>query len=612
MINKEEWKSLVQNTLQRMYEESGHEGLLSPVVLQVPPKPEMGDLAFPLFAYAKAFSKAPNVLAQELSARINALDGDFGANKPDGEAFALGPYMNVRVNMDSVVSQMYGKIKAGGASYGHSNLLGTKKVMIEFSCPNTNKPLHLGHVRNDCIGQSMSQILKACGADVMKVNLINNRGVHICKSMLAYQKFGNGETPESSGIKGDHLVGNYYVRFAEWEAHELEKDTAANIAKGMSEEDAKALAKKENGPDMEAQAMLRKWEQGDPQVMDLWKLMNGWTLAGVAQTYERTGISFDKYYYESDTYKLGKDKVLEGLERGIFQKADDGSVYIDNSDIGLDRKILLRRDGTSIYITQDIGTAINRHEDWPFDSLIYVVASEQNYHFKVLFHVLDKLGYPWAKDLHHLSYGMVFLPEGKMKSREGTVVDADDLIQSLTDMAKEQILEKGREGDLDDVDDTAHKIALGALDYYILQFNPSKDFVFNPKESLSFTGNTGPYLQYMGARISSMLRKYDASQYSDVPFDPAVLSLEDEREMLKMLSSFPEIVGKACSQYDPSIVCSFLYDLSKRFSHWYHDNQILKADTPELVKARVSLCEMVLQVMKNAFDLVGIPFLEKM
>ncbi len=612
MINKEEWKGLVQNTLQRMYEECGHEGMLSPVVLQVPPKPEMGDLAFPLFAYAKAFSKAPNVIAQELSARVNALDGDFGANKPDGEAFALGPYMNVRVNMDSVVSQMYGKIKSSGASYGHSNLLEDRKVMIEFSCPNTNKPLHLGHVRNDCIGQSMSQILKACGANVMKVNLINNRGVHICKSMLAYQKFGNGETPQSSGIKGDHLVGNYYVRFAQWEAQELKKDTKANMAKGMSEEDAKALAKKENGPDMEAQAMLRKWEQGDPQVMDLWKLMNGWTLDGVAQTYERTGISFDKYYYESDTYKLGKDKVLEGLERGIFQKADDGSIYIDNSDIGLDRKILLRRDGTSIYITQDIGTAINRHEDWPFDSLIYVVASEQNYHFKVLFHVLDKLGYAWAKDLHHLSYGMVFLPEGKMKSREGTVVDADNLIDDLTKMAKEQILEKGREDDLDDVDDTAHKIALGALNYYILQFNPNKDFVFNPKESLSFNGNTGPYLQYMGARISSMLRKYDEAAYHDVAFNPAVLSLEDEREMLKMLSSFPEVVGKACTQYDPSIVCAFLYDLSKKFSHWYHDNQILKADTPELVKARVSLCEMVLQVMKNAFDLVGIPFLEKM
>jgi len=607
MVNKEEWKSFVQNSLQKIYENAGHEGVLQPLVMQVPPKPEMGDLAFPLFSYAKAFGKAPNIISQELCSFIDNLE-----EKPDGQAFALGPYLNVKVNMDSIVAQMYSKIKNEGSSYGNSQSLNAKKVMIEFSCPNTNKPLHLGHVRNDCIGQSMSQILKACGASVMKVNLINNRGVHICKSMLAYQKFSNGETPESSGIKGDHLVGNYYVRFAQWEASELEKDIKANLEKGMSEEEAKASAKKTNKPDLEAQEMLRKWEMGDPEVLRLWKLMNTWTLEGVAQTYKNTGISFDKYYYESDTYKLGKDKVLEGLERGIFQKAEDGSIYIDNSDIGLDKKILLRRDGTSIYITQDIGTAINRHEDWPFDSLIYVVASEQNYHFKVLFHVLDKLGYPWAKDLHHLSYGMVFLPEGKMKSREGTVVDADDLILSLTSMAKEQILEKGREDELEDVDDTAHKIALGALNYYILQFNPTKDFVFNPKESLSFNGNTGPYLQYMGARISSMLRKYDAASYKDVAFEPSLLGLEDEREMLKMLVSFPETVAKACSLYDPSIVCAFLYDLSKKFSHWYHDNQILKASSPSLVKARVSLCEMVLQVMKNAFDLVGIPFLEKM
>ncbi len=607
MVNKEEWKNFVQNSLQKIYEDAGHEGVLQPLVMQVPPKPEMGDLAFPLFSYAKAFGKAPNIISQELCAFIENVE-----EKPAGQAFALGPYLNVKVNMDSVVAQMYDKIKKEGPSYGHSNALNSKKVMIEFSCPNTNKPLHLGHVRNDCIGQSMSQILKACGASVMKVNLINNRGVHICKSMLAYQKFSNGETPESSGIKGDHLVGNYYVRFAQWETSELEKDIKANLEKGMPEEEAKAAAKKTNKPDLEAQEMLRKWEMGDPEVLRLWKLMNTWTLEGVAQTYKNTGISFDKYYYESDTYKLGKDKVLEGLERGIFQKAEDGSIYIDNADIGLDKKILLRRDGTSIYITQDIGTAISRHEDWPFDSLIYVVASEQNYHFKVLFHVLDKLGYPWAKDLHHLSYGMVFLPEGKMKSREGTVVDADDLILSLTSMAKEQILEKGREEELEDVDDTAHKIALGALNYYILQFNPSKDFVFNPKESLSFNGNTGPYLQYMGARISSMLRKYDKASYEDVAFEPSLLSLEDEREMLKMLASFQEIVAKSCSLYDPSIICAFLYDISKKFSHWYHDNQILKASSPALVKARVSLCEMVLQVMKNAFDLVGIPFLEKM
>ncbi len=609
MIDKAQWKNLVQERLQGLYEKSGHEGKLQDVVIQVPPKPELGDLAFPLFAYAKAFSKAPNILSQELSADINAL-----ADKPDGEAFAAGPYMNVRLNMDKMVADLYRQVIGSADGFGKTGILGGRKVMIEFSCPNTNKPLHLGHVRNDCIGQSMSQILKAGGAEVMKVNLINNRGVHICKSMLAYKKFGNGETPESSGIKGDHLVGNYYVRFAQWEKEVLDRDTAAYEAQGMSHDDAVAKAKAENGPDLEAQAMLRDWENGVPEVIDLWKMMNRWTLDGVDETYRNTGISFDKYYYESDTYKLGKDKVLEGLERGVFQKADDGAIYIDNADIGLDKKILLRKDGTSIYITQDIGTAINRHEDWPFDSLIYVVASEQKYHFKVLFHVLDKLGYPWAKDLHHLSYGMVFLPEGKMKSREGTVVDADDLIKSLTDMAREEIVDKGREADLDDVDRTAHDIALGALNYYILQFDPNKDFVFNPKESLSFNGNTGPYLQYMGARISSMLRKYDEvrSTYDGIAFDPSLLTLEDEREIIKLIGAFPETVAKACRQYDPSVICSFLYDISKLFSHWYHDNQILKADTPQLVKARVCLCEMVLQVMKNAFDLVGIPFLEKM
>ena len=609
MIDKAQWKDLVQTRLQLMYENSGHEGKLADVVIQVPPKPELGDLAFPLFAFAKAFSKAPNILAQTLSEDINAL-----SDKPDGEAFAAGPYMNVRLNMDKMVAKLYEQIVSEAAAFGKTGKLDGRKVMIEFSCPNTNPPLHLGHVRNDCIGQSMSQILKACGADVMKVNLINNRGVHICKSMLAYKKFGNGETPESSGIKGDHLVGNYYVRFAQWEKEVLDKDTATFEAQGLSHDDAVKVAKANNGPDLEAQAMLRDWENGVPEVIDLWKRMNRWTLDGVAETYENTGISFDKYYYESDTYKLGKDKVLEGLEKGVFQKAEDGAIYIDNSDIGLDRKILLRKDGTSIYITQDIGTAINRHEDWPFDSLIYVVASEQKYHFKVLFHVLDKLGYPWAKDLHHLSYGMVFLPEGKMKSREGTVVDADDLIKSLTDMAREEILEKGRDGDLDDVDQTAHDIALGALNYYILQFDPNKDFVFNPRESLSFNGNTGPYLQYMGARISSMLRKYDEvrADYDKIAFDPSVLSLEDERELIKLVGSFPETVAKSCSQYDPSVICAFLYDMSKRFSHWYHDNQILKAETPALVKSRVCLCEMVLQAMRNAFDLVGIPFLEKM
>ena len=609
MIDKEQWKALVQARLQSLFEKTGRQGQLPEVVIQVPPKPEMGDLAFPLFAFAKSFGKAPNMISQMLSDDINAL-----VDKPDGQAFAAGPYMNVRLNMDGMVRELYKQIVKQASEFGKTDILEGKKVMIEFSCPNTNKPLHLGHVRNDCIGQSMSQILKACGAEVMKVNLINNRGVHICKSMLAYKKFGNGETPESSGIKGDHLVGNYYVKFAQWEKEVMDQDIARLMASGMSEDDAKAKAKEINEPDLEAQAMLRDWENGDAEVLDLWQTMNQWTLDGVAQTYKTTGISFDKYYFESDTYKLGKDKVLEGLKNNVFKRADDGAIYIDNAEIGLDRKILLRKDGTSIYITQDIGTAINRHEDWPFDSLIYVVASEQKYHFKVLFHVLDKLGYPWARNLVHLSYGMVFLPDGKMKSREGTVVDADDLIANLTSMAKAEIIDKGRQEFLEDVDSTAHDVALGALNYYILQFDPNKDFVFNPEESISFNGNTGPYLQYMGARICSMLRKYDdiRSDYDVIPFDPSILTLEDERELIKQIGSFPETVAKACREYDPSAICSFLYDMSKRFSHWYHDNQILKAETEPLVKARVCLCEMVLQTLRNAFDLVGIPFLGKM
>jgi arginyl-tRNA synthetase len=461
--------------------------------------------------------------------------------------------------------------------------------MIEFSCPNTNKPLHLGHMRNDSLGESVSAILKANGADVKKVNLINNRGVHICKSMLAYKKFGNGETPESSNIKGDHLVGKYYVRFAQWEK---EDPTAVDQAKEM----------------------LVKWEEGDAETIALWEKMNGWTLDGLAESYEKTGVSFDKYYYESNTYKLGKDKVLKGLEDGVFYKAEDGSVWIDLDDIKLDKKVLLRKDGTSLYMTQDIGTAIARHEDWPFDSLIYVVASEQQYHFKVLFHILDKLGYSWAKDLHHLSYGMVNLPNGKMKSREGTVVDADDLFDNLAELAKKEIQEKERENLVDGLDKTANAIALGALNYYLLQVDPTKDMTFDPEKSISFNGNTGPYLQYMGARISSMLRKFDEvkDNYKDIEFDASLLNLEEERELVKLIANFPEVVKKAGENFNPSLICSHLYDISKMFSKWYHDNKILMADDKSIVVARITLSEMVLQVIKNSFNLVGISYLESM
>ncbi|MEA5033506.1 MAG: arginine--tRNA ligase [Sphaerochaeta sp.] len=554
------------------------------LTVQKPPKPELGDVAFPMFAYAKSFRMAPNKLAEILRDRLSAK-----SDLPIGELLVAGPYLNVRVDIAALATEVHQSVNREGDAYGCGDIFAGKKIMVEFSCPNTNKPLHLGHLRNDAIGESISAILKANGADVLKVNLINNRGVHICKSMLAYQKFGNGETPESAGIKGDHLVGKYYVKFAQWE-------------------------KEDPGVTALAQDMLKKWEEGDPEVLSLWTLMNGWTLDGVAETYKNTGISFDKYYYESNTYMLGKDTVLQGVRKGVFYKEDDGSVWIDLAEINLDKKVLLRKDGTSLYLTQDIGTAISRHGDWPFDSLIYVVASEQTYHFKVLFHVLEKLGYPWASDLHHLAYGMVNLPEGKMKSREGTVVDADDLFEQLTLLAMSEIKEKERENAVGDVRATSEAIALGALNYFLLQVNPMKDMVFNPSESISFSGNTGPYLQYMGARIHSMIRKFSevAKDYEGIAFDGSLLSLQEERELVKLIAGFGEVVQEAGRDLNPSAIAAYLYELSRLFSKYYHDHPILKAPSAPLVRARVSLVSMVLQVLRNAYALVGIPFLESM
>jgi arginyl-tRNA synthetase len=585
---RDTWKTLVGREIEAYANEMATAGMqiaeLGELVVQKPPKPELGDIAFPLFAYAKTFRTAPHKLAGLLCERL-----EKRTDLPEGELLVAGPYLNVRIDISEMANTLYVEVLEKGDDYGNSTMLAGRRVMVEFSCPNTNKPLHLGHLRNDSIGESISAILKANGAEVRKVNLINNRGVHICKSMLAYQKFGNKETPESSGMKGDHLVGKYYVRFAQWEK---EDPTATE----------------------QAQKMLQQWEDGDPEVLSLWNLMNKWTLDGVGETYAKTGVSFDHFYYESDTYMLGKDKVLDGLDKGVFYREHDGSVWIDLDEIKLDKKVLLRKDGTSLYLTQDIGTAIARHEDWPFDMLIYVVASEQTYHFKVLFHVLDKLGYPWAKDLHHLAYGMVNLPEGKMKSREGTVVDADDLFAQLTHLAKTEIMEKGREEAVGDVQATSEAIALGALNYFLLQTNPMKDMVFNPSESISFSGNTGPYLQYMGARISSMMRKFAEveTEYEGIGFDGSLLSLQEERELLKMVASFGEVVEEAGRDLNPSAVTAFLYDLSRLFSKYYHDHPVLKAPSAPLVRARVALVAMVLQVFRNAYALVGIPFLESM
>jgi arginyl-tRNA synthetase len=582
---RETWKTLIEEQLS-LYanEKMGEATTLPPISVQTPPKPELGDLAFPLFVYAKLLRIAPAALATELKTRIESLE-----DRVKGDLLVAGPYLNVRIDMADLCQSLAMKIAQSRELYGTNEHLKNKRVTIEFSCPNTNKPLHLGHMRNDSLGESVAAILKANGASVRKVNLINNRGVHICKSMLAYQKFGGGETPLSSGMKGDHLVGKYYVKFASW-------------------------AKEDPSAEQQAQDMLIKWEEGDEEVLALWEKMNGWTLDGLEQSYKSMGISFDAYYYESETYRYGKDEILKGLKDGVFYREEDGSVWVDLEPVKLDKKVLLRKDGTSLYITQDVGTAIMRHKDWPFDSLIYVVASEQQYHFKVLFYILKQLGYQWADDLHHLSYGMVNLPDGKMKSREGTVVDADELVKTLTALAKAEIIEKERQQMVEDVDKTSASIALGALNYYLLQVSPTKDMIFNPAESISFNGNTGPYLQYMGARISSMLAKYEAQRISEeeLVFDPSLLSLSDERELIRQIALYGEVVKKAGEQYDPSVICSYLYDLSKLFSRWYHDNPVLKAGSEALVRARIELVRMSLQVLKNAFSLIGIPFLSAM
>ena len=600
MLNelKNEWKGTLESLLKKILNSDD----IAPLTMTEPPKSELGDVAFPLFQYAKIAHKAPQVIATELKSAVE------NAPHPAGEVILAGGYFNVKLSVSDLFSSLYETVMNEGDAYGRNDSLSGKKIMLEFSCPNTNKPLHLGHMRNDSIGESIAAILKANGAEVLKVNLINNRGVHICKSMLAYKEFGHGETPESTGEKGDHFVGRYYVRFATWE-----KEWDAQIEQARKDgDDEKVKELESTHPDKRAQAMLKDWEDGKEDVIELWNLMNKWTLDGLYASYKAMGISFDRFYYESETYKYGKSEVLKGLEDGVFYREADGSVQIDLSEIGLDKKVLLRKDGTTIYITQDIGTAIRRHDDYPFTSLIYVVGSEQAYHFKVLFYILKKLGYSWADELYHLSYGMVNLPDGRMKSREGTVVDADDLLSELEELAKDEIIAKGREALVDDVNKTAHSIALSALNYYLLEVTPSRDMIFDSKKSISFNGNTGPYLEYMGARISSILKKAKEEGITIDDVNGSVLKEEDELTLIKLISDYPEAVRKAAENYDPSVIASYLYSVAKTFSHYYHDNQIIKAESPELVKSRLALAEMVLTVLKNGFALIGVQFLPSM
>ena len=483
-----------------------------------------------------------------------------------------------------------------------------QNIMVEFSSPNTNKPLHLGHIRNNLLGDSVSRLLKACGNNVMKVTLVNDRGVHICKSMLAWLKEGNGITPENSGKKGDHLVGDCYVAFNDIYKKEVDELVAGGMTKDQAEKEAPSLK--------EAHEMLVKWEEGDKDVRELWKTMNGWVMDGFDKTYRELGISFDKTYFESETYLLGKELVQKGLDMGVFVKDPDGSVWCDLTADGLDRKLLLRSDGTSVYMTQDLGTAERRFSEYKLDSHVYVVGNEQNYHFQVLKLILGKLGFKWADDIFHLSYGMVELPEGKMKSREGTVVDADDLLEQMYDEARKTSEESGKLADMSD-DEKAQlyrMIGLGALKYFIIKVDPKKTMLFNPKESIDFNGNTGPFIQYTHARIKSILRKADDQGISHKAAD-VLSSIEPsakETRLIKLLSTYPAKVAEAGAAYSPAVIANYAYDLAKEFNQYYHDTRILQEEDQDVRRFRLVLIQTVAEVLVKAMDILGIQLPERM
>mgnify|MGYP000407520183 FL=1 len=482
-----------------------------------------------------------------------------------------------------------------------------KNIMVEFSSPNTNKPLHLGHIRNNLLGDSVSRLLKASGNNVIKTTLVNDRGVHICKSMLAWLKVGNGATPESTGIKGDHLVGDMYVAFN----NIYKKEVDDLVAGGMDEE----TAKKEAPCLREAHEMLQKWEAGDKEVRDLWARMNGWVLKGFDESYKALGITFDKVYYESQTYLLGKELVQKGLNMGVFVKDPDGSVWCDLTADGLDRKLLIRSDGTSVYITQDLGTAERRFAEYHLDSHVYVVGNEQNYHFQVLKLILKKLGFEWSDNIFHLSYGMVELPEGKMKSREGTVVDADDLIQKMYEEARATSDESGKLADMSEEDKAKlyHMIGLGALKYFIIKVDPKKTMLFNPKESIDFNGNTGPFIQYTHARIRSILRKAAEKgiEYAASPLPKVELSAKEIR-LIKLLNTFPARVAEGAQAYSPAVIANYAYDIAKEFNQYYHDTPILKEENEDVLKMRLVLIDTLSAVLRKAMGILGIELPERM
>ena len=553
-----------------------------------------GNLTIVVFPWLKASHKSPEATANEIGEWLVA-------NEPAVEKFnVVKGFLNISINPEFWLDVLHSI--AEDADYGirkadeNSDL-----VMVEYSSPNTNKPLHLGHVRNNLLGYSLSCILAANGHKVVKTNIVNDRGIHICKSMLAWQKWGNGVTPESASKKGDHLIGDFYVAFDKHYREEVK----ALMEKGMTEDEAKA-----NAPLMlEAREMLRKWEAGDPEVRELWKTMNGWVYEGFDETYRRLGVDFDKIYYESDTYLEGKDLVLGGIDKGIMYRKEDGSVWADLTGDGLDHKLLLRADGTSVYMTQDIGTAKLRYQDFPIDKMIYVVGNEQNYHFQVLSLLLDKLGFKWGKDLTHFSYGMVELPEGKMKSREGTVVDADDLLDKMVADAREMSADRFADMPADEAAEVARMVGLGALKYFLLKVDPKKNMLFNPKESIDFNGNTGPFLQYTYARIRSVLRKAGGI---DMDIKPKAAPNEKESTLIQKVADFKSVVEEAGRSYSPALIANYCYDLAKEYNQFYHDYSILKEENEEVKKLRLLLSAVVARTLKAGVSLLGMEMPDRM
>ena len=565
-----------------------------------------GSVTLVVFPFVKAARKRPEDVAQEIGEYLVSHSGVVEKyNVVKGFlnlTIASEAWQELLRQMDS--DAHYGEKAAGG---------GSPLVMIEYSSPNTNKPLHLGHVRNNLLGWSLARIMEANGNKVVKTNIVNDRGIHICKSMLAWLKWGNGETPETSGKKGDHLIGDYYVLFDKHYREEIKELTAKFVAEGMEPAEAEEKAKKEAPLIVEAHEMLVKWEQNDPEVRGLWRKMNEWVYAGFDETYKMMGVSFDKIYYESDTYLEGKEKVEEGLEKGFFYRRPDNSVWADLTAEGLDEKLLLRSDGTSVYMTQDIGTAKLRFQDFPIDKMIYVVGNEQNYHFQVLAILLDKLGFKWGKDLVHFSYGMVELPNGKMKSREGTVVDADDLMAAMIAEARQTSDELGKFADMteEEKQEVARIVGLGALKYFILKVDARKNMLFNPDESIDFNGNTGPFIQYTYARIRSILRKAEAEGLTAEAVKGTPLETK-ETDLIQKISQYADAVAQAGKDFSPSGIATYCYELTKQFNQFYHDYSILNAETEELKKQRLLIARNVAKTIKNAMTLLGIEVPERM